>query len=212
MKIITLHLGELDTSCYIVSSDKGSAAVIDPADNAPLILDKLKQNGLTLEAILLTHGHFDHTGAVAALKNKTDAKIYLHSADADMPYDNRKNVSYLLPGYVLQPFDPDVIISDGDKIKLDEITFTVMHTPGHTDGSVMFITDNCIFSGDTIFCGSVGRTDFYSGSIKKQRESLAKISNMSGNYEIYPGHGEATDLKTEKAYNPYLNIAYLERL
>lgn len=204
MKIITMHLGELDTSCYIAASDSGNAAVIDPADNAEHILRTLKENDLTLKLILLTHGHFDHTGAVAELKAATGAKIYIHPADADMSEDRIKNVSYLLPGYVLQPYKPDVLIDEGDSIALDEVAFTVMHTPGHTDGSVMFCTDNVIFSGDTLFSGSVGRTDFYSGSVEKQKQSLRRILALSGEYEIYPGHGEPTTLSQEKRFNPYL--------
>ncbi|MCH5323820.1 MAG: MBL fold metallo-hydrolase [Eubacterium sp.] len=210
MKIITMNLGELDTSCYIVVSDSGNAAVIDPADNAEHILDVLGKNSLTLKLILLTHGHFDHTGAAAELKEQTGAKVYIHKADECMLDDRQKNVSYLLPGFDYKSFAADVTVDEGDTVTLDEITFTVIHTPGHTAGSIMFTADNAIFSGDTIFEGSVGRTDFYSGSPAQQRQSLQRIMNMDGDFDIYPGHGGKTTLSAEKRHNPYL--LYLDRL
>ena len=154
--------------------------------------------------ILLTHGHFDHTGAVADLKEQTGAKVYIHSKDECMLDDTIKNVAYLCPGYSYKPFTADVLVSDGDIIRLDEIEFSVMHTPGHTAGSVVYFADNCMFAGDTIFEGSAGRTDFYSGDYIAQRNSLARLAALREDYIIYPGHGGSTTLKQEKKFNPYL--------
>lgn len=204
MEIKTLTLGELATNCYIVISAAGNAAVIDPADDAQRILDTLGKENAELKMILLTHGHFDHTGAVADLKKQTGAKIYIHSKDECMLDDTIKNVAYLCPGYSYKPFTADVLVSDGDIIRLDEIEFSVMHTPGHTAGSVVYFADNCMFAGDTIFEGSAGRTDFYSGDYIAQRNSLARIAALREDYLIYPGHGSSTTLKQEKKFNQFL--------
>lgn len=204
MKIEMLELGALGTDCYIVSSESKNAVVIDPADEADVILSSIRENGLNLKYILLTHGHFDHTGAVAELIKETGAKVYIHSSDECMLNDEIKNVSYLLPGYKYHSFVADVLVEDGDEIKMDEITFRVMHTPGHTAGSVMYIAEDCIFSGDTIFACGVGRTDFYSGDLKAQRKSLSAIAALDGEYRIFPGHGPDTTLAYEIEENPYL--------
>ena len=205
MHIITMNLGELDTSCYLLISEEGNAAMIDPAGECDKIIDILSKNSLTLTKILLTHGHFDHTGAVAELKEITGAKVYIHTDDECMLNDTIKNVAYLVPGYEYKPFEADVLLTGGDMIFLDELDISVMHTPGHTKGSVMYFVNDCIFTGDTIFEGSVGRTDFYSGDISAQRETLKRISALRTNYTLYPGHGEATTLDDEKKYNMYLN-------
>lgn len=206
MKVISMTLGELGTSCYIVASDSKNAAVVDPAADPERIMAKLNENGLTLKMILLTHGHFDHTGAAAELIQKTGAKVYIHEKDECMLNDTTgvKNVSYLMPGYEYKPFSADVLLYGGDSFDLDEINFTVMNTPGHTAGSVMYFADNCIFAGDTVFEGSVGRTDFYSGDFKAQKQSLKRIAALQDDYVIYPGHGGSTTLKQEKQFNPYL--------
>lgn len=204
MQIITMNLGELDTSCYLLVSDEGNAAMIDPAGECDRIIEELSKNSLTLTKILLTHGHFDHTGAAAELKEITGAKVYIHADDECMLNDTIKNVAYLVPGYTYKPFEADVLLSGGDMIFLDELEISVMHTPGHTKGSVMYFVNNSIFTGDTIFEGSVGRTDFYSGDINAQRETLKRISALRENYTLYPGHGGATTLEDEKKYNMYL--------
>lgn len=172
MEIKTLTLGELATNCYIVISAAGNAAVIDPADDAQRILDTLGKDNAELKMILLTHGHFDHTGAVADLKEQTGAKVYIHSKDECMLDDTIKNVAYLCPGYSYKPFTADVLVSDGDIIRLDEIEFSVMHTPGHTAGSVVYFADNCMFAGDTIFEGSAGRTISIRATISHSETAL----------------------------------------
>ncbi len=204
MQIFPLTLGDLETNCYIIASDDGNAAVIDPAAECEAIMQVLEEENLYLTKILLTHGHFDHTGAVAELKEKTGAKVYLHEKDVCMVNDTIKNVAYLDPYFEYKPYEADVLLSGGDVIFLDELEFSVMHTPGHTAGSVMYFIDDCIFAGDTIFEGSAGRTDFYSGDINAQRKSLERIYALRENYMIYSGHGFDTTLENEKKYNPFL--------
>ena len=163
MKMVVMQVGMLGVNCYIVVSDSQNAAVIDPGGEAERILDYLQANKLTLQKILLTHGHIDHIGAVKALKERTGAEIYIHASDAEMLSDPVKNLASPFR-MAYQPVSPDHTFSDGSQISLDEITFTVMHTPGHTKGSSVFLTGTTMLSGDTLFQGSIGRIDFYGGA------------------------------------------------
>jgi len=198
MKIIKMTLGAFETNTYIVA-DKGNAVVIDPAANAGKIKEVLEQNELTITKILLTHGHYDHTGACAEL----GAPIFVHWKDETMLYDPDKSFARLIREHY-KPCESTHFLNDGDIVEIGEKELSVMHTPGHSAGSVMFIGEGVIFSGDTIFEGSVGRTDGWSGSFAEQKDSLAKINAMSGDYRILPRHGEETTLAREKKHNPYL--------
>lgn len=205
MKVFKLELGELQTNCYIVPTKQNNAIVIDPADNCEKIMQTLADNNLKAEKILLTHGHFDHTGACAELAEKTGAKVYLHENDVELVNDTRKNVrDFIFPQYDYKPYKVDVVLRDGDQIVQDELTFKVKLTKGHTNGSVIYIVVDSIFAGDTIFCCSIGRTDFYSGNPSAMRESLRDIYSLGGSYHIYSGHGEATTLAFERENNPYM--------
>ena len=208
MKIIVMQVGMLSVNCYIVVSDSQNAAVIDPGGEAERILDYLQTNKLTLKRILLTHGHIDHIGAVKVLKDRTGAEIYIHDLDAEMLNDPVKNLASPFR-MAYQPVSPDHTFSDGSRISLDEITFTVMHTPGHTKGSSVFLTGTTMFSGDTLFQGSIGRTDFYGGDYEVMQRSLKKLSELEPDYTVLSGHGEKTTLGEEKKYNPYLGDSEL---
>lgn len=208
MKIIVMQVGMLSVNCYIVVSDSQNAAVIDPGGEAERILDYLQTNKLTLKRILLTHGHIDHIGAVKVLKDRTGAEIYIHDLDAEMLNDPVKNLASPFR-MAYQPVSPDHTFSDGSRISLDEITFTVMHTPGHTKGSSVFLTGTTMFSGDTLFQGSIGRTDFYGGDYEVMQRSLKKLSELETDYTVLSGHGEKTTLGEEKKYNPYLGDSEL---
>lgn len=208
MKIIVMQVGMLSVNCYIVVSDSQNAAVIDPGGEAERILDYLQTNKLTLKRILLTHGHIDHIGAVKVLKDRTGAEIYIHDLDAEMLNDSVKNLASPFR-MAYQPVSPDHTFSDASRISLDEITFTVMHTPGHTKGSSVFLTRTTMFSGDTLFQGSIGRTDFYGGDYEAMQRSLKKLSELETDYTVLSGHGEKTTLGEEKKYNPYLGDSEL---
>ena len=208
MKIIVMQVGMLSVNCYIVVSDSQNAAVIDPGGEAERILDYLQTNKLTLKRILLTHGHIDHIGAVKVLKDRTGAEIYIHDLDAEMLNDSVKNLASPFR-MAYQPVSPDHTFSDASRISLDEITFTVMHTPGHTKGSSVFLTGTTMFSGDTLFQGSIGRTDFYGGDYETMQRSLKKLSELETDYTVLSGHGEKTTLGEEKKYNPYLGDSEL---
>ena len=190
----TLPLGAYQTNCYILhQEDSSSCVVIDPGYTPEVILDFLSGKGLKLEAILLTHGHFDHVGAVRDLAAETGCQDYLNPDDLSMPPRMTAGPLYYTDTY-----------SDGDTLSPAGIPFQVLSTPGHTPGSVCLIAENYLFSGDTLFAGSRGRTDLPGGSTRAIRESLRRLAALPQDYSVHPGHGESTTLAWEKQYNPYM--------
>ena len=207
MKVIKLTMGAFETNCYIVGSSEGNAAVIDPADSADVILEALARNKLNLKMILLTHGHFDHIGACEELAVETGAEVYVNEKDNQLLSDYDKNVGVLkmyVPQSHFKAAEADKFVKEGDEIHLDEVTFKVMETPGHPAGSVCYFTDGCLFSGDTLFRGSIGRSDNYSGDPVVQQKTLMRLCEIQGDYKLYAGHGDDSTLKYEQHYNPYL--------
>ncbi|MBR6788682.1 MAG: MBL fold metallo-hydrolase [Clostridia bacterium] len=201
MKIISVTVGPISTNCYIVYNETNKeAVVIDPGAEANKIQFELDKRGLNIKAILLTHGHFDHTNAIKAL-SKNGVKIYLHGQDE--PFATAGNTFF--PGMYVSSFCVDVFVSDGDLINEAGLTFKVISTPGHTRGSVCYVVENNIFSGDTLFYMSVGRTDFPMGNTAALIDSVKnKLFALDGNYTVFPGHGESTTLEFERKYNPYV--------
>ena len=192
MNIHTLPLGMLQTNCYILTNGD-HCLVIDPGDEADKVLGLLEKQGLTLEAILLTHGHFDHVGAVKTLAAETDCQIYLCQEELALPGAMTAGPLFYTDFY-----------KEGDRLTLAGLSFEVLHTPGHTPGSVCLMCENVIFSGDTLFWGSCGRTDLPGGSWSTIRKSLKRLAELSGDYDVYPGHGDSTTLSFERKMNPYL--------
>lgn len=192
MKISILPLGMLQTNCYILS-DNSRCLVIDPGDEPEKVLLFLEQQNLHLEAILLTHGHFDHVGAVKTLAAETDCRVFLCQEDLALPGAMTAGSLYYTDFY-----------KDGDKLTLAGLEFEVLHTPGHTPGSVCLRFGEHLFSGDTLFAGSCGRTDFPGSSPADMFRSLSRLSQLDETLKVYPGHGGATTIGEEKRYNPYL--------
>ena len=210
LKIIELVLSPLATNCYIVETGSGEAVVIDPADSGEEILSAAENAGLRIRKILLTHGHFDHTGAAAFVKEHTGAPICIHKADNELLSDAVKALAFFCPGKPFISCEADEFFENGDPVTQGNVTFTVLHTPGHTAGSVCFLCKdengrNIMFAGDTIFKDSIGRSDGYSGDPRVQMQSLEKIKELTEDYIIYPGHGESTTLNAEKRYNPFIS-------
>lgn len=191
MNIRTLTLGDYRTNCYLVSDPKGLTALIDPGYDAENIRTVLEENRLTLGAILLTHGHFDHVGAVKSLA-QGGCPVYLNEKDLSLP-----------PFLTAGPLTYTHGLEEGERVTLGELTFTVLETPGHTPGSVCFLCENALFSGDTLFAGGWGRTDL-GGSMAQLRSSLNRLGRLPQTLRVYPGHGEQTTLAEELERNPYL--------
>ena len=194
LKIHTLPLGSYQTNCYIIYDDASkTCCVIDPGYAPETVLNKVSQLGLTVDAILLTHGHFDHVGAVKEIAAETGCEVYLCEDDLSMPPMMTAGTLYYTRTY-----------AEGDALKLAGLTIHVLHTPGHTPGSVCLLTDDVIFSGDTLFAGSCGRTDLPGGDWATILRSLKRLAAMENDCTVYPGHGESTTLAEEKRYNPYM--------
>jgi glyoxylase-like metal-dependent hydrolase (beta-lactamase superfamily II) len=202
VNVNTLVLGPLQTNCYIVREENASSCVVvDPADSPNAILNFAAREGLSIEAIFLTHGHFDHVGAVETLLKKTGCAVWMHKGDYSRPGDPMND--YLYPLH-----DKDIgeisFCDEGTAITSAGLTFTVHSTPGHSLGSVCYQTEGVLLSGDTLFAGGCGRTDLPGGSADAIFISLADLSELEGDIKVYPGHGESTTLAREKRYNPYM--------
>ena len=193
LKIHTLTLGMYQTNTYIIHEESSShCCVIDPGYDAPVILDRLEELGLTLDAILLTHGHFDHVGAVKDLAADTDCRVFLCAEDTQLPPMFTAGKLYFTDTY-----------TEGSILNIAGLYIHVLHTPGHTPGSVCLLTDDALFSGDTLFAGSCGRTDI-GGNFAAIQKSLKRLASMEADFRVFPGHGESTTLAAEKRYNPYM--------
>lgn len=201
MKIIHMVLGELETNCYIlIDEDTHEAAVIDPADEAETIRDAVEGAGATLRYILLTHGHRDHTLAAPKLHELfPDAAVYIHPDDKGQVGIYRYPMDELI-GDDLKFYD------DGDTLPLGSLSIEVILTPGHTGGSVCLKCGNALFTGDTLFAGSMGRIDLPGARPDKMMGSLARLKKLDGDYDVYPGHMEPTTLEHERNYNLYLRM------
>ena len=203
-------MGVCATNCYFLYREGGTKAiVVDPAENGAGIFKLLSEKDFTVAAILLTHGHFDHTGAAAYIKETTGAPVYIHEADVPMLSDGNKALAYFCPGKPFNPVEADCTLKDGEETEQDGVIFRVMHTPGHSAGSVCYTCKNdegadIMFAGDTIFKDSIGRSDGYSGDYIVQQITLDKLKALKDDYIMYPGHGEETTLLTEKKFNPFI--------
>ena len=194
LKVNVLTLGAYQVNCYIIHDEQStSCCVVDPGYEADTILDKLSELGLTLEAILLTHGHYDHVGAVRDLAADTGCQVWLCADDLSLPTNLTAGKLYYTQTY-----------AEGSQLNLAGLDISVLQTPGHTPGSVCLLVEDTLFSGDTLFAGSCGRTDLPGGSCADMQASLKRLSQIEANLWVLPGHGESTMLASEKKYNPYL--------
>ncbi|MFW6011796.1 MAG: MBL fold metallo-hydrolase [Desulfosalsimonas sp.] len=205
MILKALAVGPIMANCYILGCERTkSAAVIDPGDDADRILMKLSEDNLALKYIINTHGHFDHVGGNAALKKASGAELLIHKTDAPMLEQlGRTAASFGLPAENSPP--PDRTIDEGDEISFGDITLKVLHTPGHSPGGVSLHTDKMVFVGDTLFAGSIGRTDLPGGDYNTLISNIkAKLLVMDDNTKVYTGHGPATTIGQERDINPFL--------
>ena len=201
MKIDSIRVGFISTNCYLLCDEEtGVCALIDPGDKPEQVADMVSRSGCRLEYILLTHGHYDHTTAVPELeKALPQAAIYIHRGDAN----GAGNTLFPLAGQVagLNFYD------EGDHIQVGSIDVQVLHTPGHSKGSVTLKAGDVLFTGDTLFCGSCGRTDLRGGSYEEIMASLKRLGQLEGDYHVCPGHDRTSTLERERQYNPFLREA-----
>ena len=200
MLIKTLPVGQLETNCYVVTNEETlGCVVIDPGDESNVILDYLEDHHLHCEAVFLTHGHYDHVGAVAAIVEETGAPVYLCARD-DAHTTGNRYYSYSLP-------DSGRYYDDGDVLRFAGLTFEILATPGHTPGGVTILGENALFTGDTLFRGSCGRTDLPGGDMDEELRSLKRLCDLPGDYEVYPGHMDSSTLERERNFNYYCREA-----
>lgn len=200
MLIKTLPVGMLDTNCYVVTDEKTlRCAIIDPGADSNTILDYIESNNLIPEVIFLTHGHFDHHIALNAVTESTGAAVYVNKNDASTDgWHERLKITD--DGHLKW-------YSEGDIIKVEGLIFNIMETPGHSPGSVTIMCENALFTGDTLFRDSCGRTDLDGGNPDILLKSLKRLADLEGDYEVYPGHAESSTLSRERAFNYYMRQA-----
>ncbi len=192
LHITTLPLGAYQTNCYIVSKENSnSCIVIDPGYESEEIIRQAQ--GKTIAAILLTHGHFDHVGGVRYLAAETDCQVYICPEDLSMPPQMTNGPIFYTDTY-----------GEGDVLTLADISLKILHTPGHTPGSVCIMAEDALFTGDTLFQDSCGRTDLPGGDWATILKSLRRLKDLQKDYKVYPGHGPSTTLGDEKQFNPYM--------
>jgi glyoxylase-like metal-dependent hydrolase (beta-lactamase superfamily II) len=208
--IQALNVGPLQACCYLVAAESGDAAIIDPGGDADLILSQVQYHKLTPRLILATHGHIDHIGALPEVRRAyPDAQLCIHEADAAMLADAGSSLASMI-GLPLEPVEPDRLLADGEGIALGPHTIEVLHTPGHTPGGVAFLIRRtggpaALFSGDTLFAGGIGRTDFPGGSHPQLLASIrGRLFALPPDTVVYPGHGDPTTIEEEQRTNPFL--------
>lgn len=200
-----LCVGELSTNCYILGDEKtNEGVVIDPGGDFDLIDENIEKLNLKIKYIILTHGHIDHIKALVPLKKKTKAKVLIHKEDLPILSDPTYNLSQFI-GEDSSFSEPDLLLKDGDTIEFGKVKLLVLHTPGHTPGSISLYTDNLLFTGDTLFCEGMGRTDLPGASYEKLFSSIKqKLFTKPDDTEVFPGHGPSTTIGWEKKNNPWI--------
>ena len=195
--------GMCETNSYIISDENGVCVIVDPEGRADVYTRYIESNALKPEAILLTHAHFDHIGAMEPLRKEYSVKVYAGEREKAVLNDPRINLTSMIGQG--RSFEADVYLSDGEEFTIGSMTFKTVYTPGHTCGSVVYLIDRVMIAGDTLFMGSCGRTDFPTGDWGKMNESLQMLKNLDGDYRVLSGHGPETTLERERRTNMFMN-------
>lgn len=206
IKVESYVVSDFGTNCYfVINTETKEMLIVDPGDNASMLASKIEDEQLKPVAILLTHGHLDHASAAEELAKKFDVKIYAHEAEKETLEDSHMNLTAAFG--TAKVFHADVFLKDEEILELIGCKIKVLFTPGHTPGGCCYYFNDqrILFSGDTLFCESVGRTDFPGGSSSALIRSIReKLLNLSDDIKVYPGHMAQTSIGTEKMYNPFL--------
>ena len=204
IKISCFVIGMIATNCYLLEDEaSGEMVVIDPADHCDELIRAIDERGGNLVCILLTHGHYDHIMGVAELCERYHPIVCASEKELKLIADPSLNLS-ANHGLTIAPFTVDHALEDGDFIKIGKNWIRFFLTPGHTAGSGCYIVDDNIFSGDTLFCTSIGRTDFPTSSMRDMMQSVTRLKNLEGDFNVYPGHDVFTTLDKERKYNPFM--------
>jgi len=203
MVLKCIPTGMLDSNCYIVG-DSGEGAIIDPGANEDDIMEEVGKAGLRIKYIILTHGHLDHIYSVDAVREKTGAAVAVHENDANALTDSRYNGSALF-GMDVAFRKADKLLKDGDVLEVGRLKLEILSTPGHTPGGICIKAGNCVFTGDTLFRLSIGRTDFENGNYEDLMHSIkSKLMTLKDDTVVYPGHGRPSTIGYERRHNPFL--------
>ncbi len=200
MNIKTFVVGPVSTNCYVIYDDNGTAAIVDPGDNAPELLAFIDSRGLQLQYIFLTHGHFDHIMAVSDVKDAIGAKVVISTGDAEFLSNPTRSLAGRV-GMTQKPVTPDFLAEDGSTFTVGNMEFKYLLTPGHTVGSAVILCGDNIFSGDTLFEDDCGRCDLPGGDYAEMLRSLRRLYDLEGDYNVYPGHDVSTILSRERKHN-----------
>lgn len=204
MFIRRLVLGELETNCYILWSEDGRGIVVDPADDAEQICRVVADESITVTAVVLTHVHFDHMLAAGEVCSRLSAPLYVGRGDDDALTDSHRNLSRWFSPTLRLSLTADGYLSDGDTVSVGDTALEVMETPGHTPGCICLYGGGILLSGDTLFCGSIGRLDFPGGDPQQMTNSLNRLLQLPESTVVYSGHGPETTIGCEIATNPFL--------
>jgi len=206
MIVRRLAVGPLEANCFLIGDeDSRKAMVIDPGDEPDRIMAGVKADNLSLEYIVCTHAHFDHVGAVPDIKSETGAKIIIHKDELEIYQGARDMAAFW--GYDIAPLpEADILVEDGDEIRLGSLSFRVLHTPGHSPGGMCLFGAGVVVTGDTLFAGAVGRTDFHGGDINKLKESFQRLLSLPPETEVLAGHGPNSTIGRERSENFFLKL------
>lgn len=194
-------VGPLESNCFLIGDENSkSAMVVDPGDEPDRIMDLVKKDNLSVEYIICTHAHFDHVGAVPDIKKETNGKIVIHRDELEI-YNGARDMAAFW-GYDLDPLpEPDLLVEEGDEVRLGTLSFRVLHTPGHSPGGICLFGEGVVLTGDTLFAGSVGRTDFHGGNMNKLLQSFERLMSLPPETVVLAGHGPSSTIDRERSEN-----------
>lgn len=206
MIIRRLAVGPLEANCFLIGEeDSRKAMLIDPGDEPDRIMDRVRADNLSLEYIVCTHAHFDHVGAVPDIKGETGAKIIIHRDELEIYQGARDMAAFW--GYDIDPLpEPDLLVEEGEEIRLGALSFRVLHTPGHSPGGICLFGEGVVVTGDTLFAGAVGRTDFHGGDLNKLKESFQRLLSLPPETEVLAGHGPNSTIGRERSENFFMKL------